>query len=554
MRVISLLPSATETVATLGHSSWLVGRSEECDFPPEVAALPVVMRARSLDRDHSSSEIDARVRETRAKHQSLYQLDLDLLERLSPDLLTTQDLCSVCSVTEEEVADACRRSGISPRIVSLSPTRLAEVWDNIRTVSEALGDPSAGEQLLRTLRPDERAQATGSKVAIVEWLDPPILAGLWTPDIIERAGGIPVLGRAGEPGIRTDWERLGQEEIDLLTLSPCSFDVPRTRRELTDPSDRRSGRPDPAPTRDVVGRRGLLQPTRAKARGGGPAGPRARSPVRSDRPDAGGTVVAPRSAPGGRTMSAWRPTSNYLYGTPALPARRPVTTSRTELIHITIAFVVLSVDFTILISSWGQDLYTGVLRTSFSLYEILFGVLAGFSGFLAHELAHKISAERSGYWAEFRMSPFGLLLSLITSVLGFLWAAPGATVIGGMQDIRAWGRTSLAGPAMNLGEGAILVAAAGGVDLLGYGTLASLLALVALINAVLRGVQPAPIRSSGRAQGLDLEQGRVGGQLRRRGGVRDRHGDRAVHLDPTGMRDGDGGHQRPGTGSEPTPS
>jgi Zn-dependent protease len=182
-------------------------------------------------------------------------------------------------------------------------------------------------------------------------------------------------------------------------------------------------------------------------------------------------------------MSAWRPTSNYLYGTPALPARRPVTTSRTELIHISIAFVVLSVDFTILISSWGQDLYTGVLRTSFSLYEILFGVLAGFSGFLAHELAHKVSAERSGYWAEFRMSPFGLLLSLITSVLGFLWAAPGATVIGGMQDIRAWGRTSLAGPAMNLGEGAILVAAAGGVDLLGYGTLGSLLALVALINA-----------------------------------------------------------------------
>jgi iron complex transport system substrate-binding protein len=235
MRVISLLPSATETVATLGRSSWLVGRSEECDFPPEVAALPIVMRARSLDRDHSSSEIDARVRETRAKQQSLYELDLDLLQGLHPDLLLTQDLCSVCSVTEEEVADACRRSGISPRIVSLSPTRLDDVWENIRTVSEALGDPSAGDRLLHALRPIKPADGTGSKVAVVEWLDPPILAGLWTPDIIEQAGGVPVLGRAGEPGIRTDWERLGQEEIDLLILSPCSFDVPRTRRELNDP-------------------------------------------------------------------------------------------------------------------------------------------------------------------------------------------------------------------------------------------------------------------------------------------------------------------------------
>jgi iron complex transport system substrate-binding protein len=235
MRVISLLPSATETVATLGHSSWLVGRSEECDFPPEVAALPIVMRARSLDGDRSSSEIDARVRETRAKDESLYELDLDLLQRLSPELLLTQDLCSVCSVTEEEVTDACRRSGISPRIVSLSPTHLDDVWENIRAVSEALGDPSAGDRLLRSIQPIEPAEATGSKVAVVEWLDPPILAGLWTPDIIEQAGAVPVVGRAGEPGIRTDWKKLGQEEIDLLILSPCSFDVPRTRRELNDP-------------------------------------------------------------------------------------------------------------------------------------------------------------------------------------------------------------------------------------------------------------------------------------------------------------------------------
>jgi iron complex transport system substrate-binding protein len=238
VRVVSVLPSATEIVVALGHEAELVGRSAECDFPESVRALPVVMRPRTLDADRPSGEIDARVRDVRSTGQSLYELDLDLLRRLDPDLILTQDLCGVCSVTDAEVAAACAKADVAPRIVSLTPRTLEGVWRSVETVGRALDDPDAGRALARQLRLRARPSATSGpppRVAVIEWLDPPILAGLWTPDIVRSAGGTSPDVRSGRPGVRTDWTSLARSDWDLAVLSPCSFRVERTRRELADP-------------------------------------------------------------------------------------------------------------------------------------------------------------------------------------------------------------------------------------------------------------------------------------------------------------------------------
>ncbi len=235
MRVASVLPSATEIVCALGHESELVARSAECDYPATVARLPAVMRPRTFDFERPSAEIDARVTAARGAAESLYVLDVPLLRDLEPDLLLTQDLCGVCSVTDAEVADACSRAGIAPRIVSLTPRTLDDVWTSVGTVAAALHDPARGRSLVSDLRQRSAEPSTSPgrpRVAVVEWLDPPIVAGLWVPEMIRRAGGTPVIGEDGEPGLRTTWPELRDLAPDLVVLSPCSFRVERTRREL----------------------------------------------------------------------------------------------------------------------------------------------------------------------------------------------------------------------------------------------------------------------------------------------------------------------------------
>ncbi|MGI0140198.1 MAG: ABC transporter substrate-binding protein [Thermoplasmata archaeon] len=235
MRVVSVLPSATEIVAELGHERDLVGRSAECDYPPTIRDRAIVMRPKVNDFSQSSDRIDARVREVRSRNESLYSLDVELLRALRPDVLLTQDLCSVCSVTEAEVAAACAVAGVTPNVVSLTPRTLQEVWESVDTVARALQDRAAGTRVRRSL---ELRTATGavparrSRVVVVEWLDPPILAGLWAPDIIERAGGVPVGPKAAGPGERTTWSEIESLAADLVILSPCSFSVDRTRHEI----------------------------------------------------------------------------------------------------------------------------------------------------------------------------------------------------------------------------------------------------------------------------------------------------------------------------------
>jgi iron complex transport system substrate-binding protein len=241
MRVVSVLPSATEIVYALGHGPELVGRSAECDHPHEVTRLPVVMRARTLDSDRPSAEIDARVRTARARNESLYELDIEGLRALRPELLLTQDLCGVCSVTPAQVVEACARAGVAPRVVSLTPRTLEEVWATIPIVAEALGDPESGHRLLSTIRkglPPLLSVARRPRVALIEWVDPPILAGLWASEIVTKSGGEFIGPAPGTPGERTSWEEIRARRPELVIISPCSFAVPRTLAELARPSPR----------------------------------------------------------------------------------------------------------------------------------------------------------------------------------------------------------------------------------------------------------------------------------------------------------------------------
>ena len=238
MRIVSVLPSATEIVYALGHGAELVGRSAECDYPGEARSLPVVMRPKTWDADRPSREIDARVQKVRGERRSLYELDIDLLRTLEPDVILTQDLCGVCSVTDAEVASACAKADVAPLVLSLTPRTLPDVWRSIEEVARALDDPARGAELAGGLRDRSRTPRTiqpRPRVAIVEWLDPPILAGLWAPDIVRAAGGEIVGTRRGKPGARTSWEEIAGEFPDLVVLSPCSFTVERSRRELEAP-------------------------------------------------------------------------------------------------------------------------------------------------------------------------------------------------------------------------------------------------------------------------------------------------------------------------------
>lgn len=155
---------------------------------------------------------------------------------------------------------------------------------------------------------------------------------------------------------------------------------------------------------------------------------------------------------------SWTPTpsSAYWVGPPVRRVGR-ITTSRTEILHVVIAFLVLSLDFAILQSQFTAGSGFSLMSFAGLVAGLAFGATAGLTGFVAHEMAHKITAQRYGFWAEFRLSPTGLLLSLVTSFFGFLFAAPGATVVDGMGDLREWGRTSLAGPGMNLAEAAVFL-------------------------------------------------------------------------------------------------
>jgi iron complex transport system substrate-binding protein len=236
MKIVSLLPAATEIVAALGLGEALVGRSHECDYPEDVRGLPALTRAR-VDPSLPSAELDARVRQIVAQRLPIYMLDETRLAALAPDVVVTQEACAVCAIAYEQVVGSLKRTAPAARVVSLQPARLTDVLEDLRAVAAACGIAPRGETLARSLQ-DRLAHATGRvapgprpRVAVVEWLAPPMLAGHWIPDVIEAAGGIPVGPPAGAPSPTTTWQEVRDLRADAVVVAPCGFDLPRTRAE-----------------------------------------------------------------------------------------------------------------------------------------------------------------------------------------------------------------------------------------------------------------------------------------------------------------------------------
>jgi iron complex transport system substrate-binding protein len=251
MRIVSLLASATEMIAALGCLDQLVGRSHECDYPSQVTDLPLVSTVQ-VDIETSSAQIDAQIKTLAREKQdtnalkalSIYAIDIDLLRRLQPDLIFTQTQCEVCAVSEPDVTRALAQlTGLQPRIVSLAPYRLNDVWEDLLRVGEALGRPTQARALLHSYqqRLEQLAHTTNRlsqdhggrpRVAILEWLDPLMGAGNWTPELVACAGGEPLFGEVGLHSPWLTWEELRAADPDVLILAPCGFTLERTCREL----------------------------------------------------------------------------------------------------------------------------------------------------------------------------------------------------------------------------------------------------------------------------------------------------------------------------------
>jgi iron complex transport system substrate-binding protein len=236
MRIVSLLPSATEIVCALGLGDRLVGVTHECDYPQSVQSLPRVTRT-LIPADAASSEIDRLVSEQLKTTQALYQLDLPLLKELGPDVIVTQSLCDVCAVSPNEVRAALAQLSGAPRVVNLEPRSLDGLFDAIRQVASAVG--VSADDTIRHLRGRVEAVEARSaglsdrpRVAFLEWLDPPFSSGHWNPELVRIAGGIEGLGREGEPSRRIGWDEVSAWRPDVLFIACCGFTVERTLQDL----------------------------------------------------------------------------------------------------------------------------------------------------------------------------------------------------------------------------------------------------------------------------------------------------------------------------------
>ena len=238
MRICSLLPSATEIVGALGLTDALVGRSAECDWPPEVRDLPVVTAARVDTEALGSLKIDLAVREALADGRSLYALDEKLIEELAPDVILTQDLCAVCAVSSDDVGRLC---GVDAAVLSFDPRGIAGVEDSVRELAGQLGVAERGDRVVAEMeekigRVRERVGGLDPvRVFVAEWLDPPFAAGHWVPEMVAHAGGHEVLGIAGEASFPTTWAAVLECRPELVVLAPCGFDAVRTTREAEIP-------------------------------------------------------------------------------------------------------------------------------------------------------------------------------------------------------------------------------------------------------------------------------------------------------------------------------
>jgi iron complex transport system substrate-binding protein len=234
MRICSLLPSATEIVGHLGLADSLVGVSEECDWPVEARDRPVVTASRVDAKTMTGAQIDAAVREAVAGGGSLYALDESLLAELAPDVIITQDLCTVCAVSGDDVGRLCT---VDADVISLNPSTLESIAGSVETLGEQLGVADRGYAVAGEMRAaiDEVRHAVEGRplrrIFVAEWLTPPFAAGHWLPEMVAAAGGGDVLGRAGEPSFQVTWDAVEEREPELVVVAACGFDAPRGAAE-----------------------------------------------------------------------------------------------------------------------------------------------------------------------------------------------------------------------------------------------------------------------------------------------------------------------------------
>lgn len=237
MKICSLLPSATEILFALGLGDEVAGVSHECDFPPEARSKPILIKSR-ITHTESAAAIDKQVREFLARGESLYSVDFELLRTIEPDLIVTQDLCHVCAATPDDLGAALAHLGRQPHVVALNPHSLADVCADIRTVGEATGRAERAHQVMaefeRTVANVERSVAgfDRPRVLCLEWLDPPYVAGHWVPEMVERAGGIDVLGQPGKPSFRVDWETALAMQPEVIVIMPCGYSLAAAEAEF----------------------------------------------------------------------------------------------------------------------------------------------------------------------------------------------------------------------------------------------------------------------------------------------------------------------------------
>lgn len=239
MRICSFFPTATELLYALGAGRSVVGRSERCDFPPAARHTSIVVRSRIASASLDSRGIHKAVQSLRARGEHQYAIDVALLKRLHPDLVVTQDLCSVCAAGHPEVLQAIHQLPHPPRAVSVSARRFDELFTSIETLGSAIGrEPQATRLIgrlrrqLATIRQRVRRASRRPRVWCCEWLDPLMAAGHWIPELVAMAGGVDGLGRPGEDSRRVAWEEVLRYDPEMILVMPCSFSMTRTAREL----------------------------------------------------------------------------------------------------------------------------------------------------------------------------------------------------------------------------------------------------------------------------------------------------------------------------------
>ena len=238
-RIVSFLPSATEIACALGLVDAIVGITHECDYPPEIKSKPVVVRNALPIETMSQSEIDRAVAERMRSGQSLYQIDEELLRRLAPDLILTQNLCQVCAPSGNEVSQVIKALPHAPQILWLTPQSLNEIFDNVRELGAATGRTAEAEQLLakcdeRLARLRERVETVAAppRVFCMEWLDPVYASGHWVPELVKLAGGADQLGRERGESVRVSWDEIVACDPEVLVIMPCGFNLQQTMQQI----------------------------------------------------------------------------------------------------------------------------------------------------------------------------------------------------------------------------------------------------------------------------------------------------------------------------------